>query len=83
MHTEASFCALLLCIKQADGELMTLVDAAAAAKTAQSSELRRRLLEVSSLQSRIQEILNWLRLMRRARDEKEEQFSHLEKVMNL
>jgi hypothetical protein len=57
-----------------------LTEAAARARAAQAAALRSRLREVSALQSRIQEILNWARLMRRAREEKEEQFGHLEKV---
>ncbi|KAG5189960.1 hypothetical protein JKP88DRAFT_352875 [Tribonema minus] len=66
-------------MQQADAELCELLHGAARAKAAQDMAVRARLHEVSTLQSRIQEILNWARLMGRARAEKEEQFSHLEK----
>jgi hypothetical protein len=65
---------------QTDEQLIAAVKTALQGKAELGASLRQRLREISTLQSRIQEIQHWVKVMRNAQEQKENQFSHLEKV---
>jgi hypothetical protein len=71
---------LLTLHKQTDEQLIAAVSTALQGKAELGASLRYRLREISTLQSRIQEIQHWVKVMRNAQEQKENQFSHLEKV---
>jgi hypothetical protein len=66
--------------QQTDEQLIAAVSTALQGKAELGASLRHRLREISTLQSRIQEIQHWVKVMRNAQEQKENQFSHLEKV---
>ncbi len=48
-----------------------------------SKALNKGLKEIARLQNKIQEVQSWLRFMRAASDQKDDQFSHLEKIQRM
>mmetsp|Transcript_17017 Transcript_17017/g.25157 ORF Transcript_17017/g.25157 Transcript_17017/m.25157 type:complete len:851 (+) Transcript_17017:128-2680(+) len=70
-------------MQKIDDKLRSILERAKAGKVEQGRILRRELREVSSLQSKIQEMQKWIAVMKLAREKKEEQFMHLEKVKKM